>query len=300
MMRAWARLLVVAGVMLHAVAGPWVRPAPIPTRPRIGARIVSWNLRNFPEPGEDFDRIRTTVDRLDADVWVLQEVRDPGRLRAIWPHARIDVSDGGGRGGQHLAIVVVPGRAVPIGEVHEWSGLTAGGRVRPALASTLMTREGPLDLAVVHLKSRREGAALRRRQWSQLADALGPDAGRPRLVVGDFNVAGGPASSAADEHADLDAAMADLGLRRLLDVGQCTSYWEGVRRDHWWVGSGLDAAYLSTDGPIATAWIGGTCARHRCDPIHNPPSHPDLDLTDVSDHCPVVIDLIRGPTPRRN
>ncbi len=292
-MNAWlARLSVVAIVVLHAVTGPWVRAPAIPTRPHDGARIVSWNLRNFPEPDEDLDHIRATVDQLDADIWVLQEIVDPSVLRRVWPDATIHVSDGGGRGGQHLAIVLPRGRALALGPAREWSQLTAGGRVRPALALGVLTRAGPLQLVDVHLKSGRDGADLRREQWSHLRAAIAEDTtAGPWLVAGDFNLAGSRTADSVDEHARLATTLDEIDLRPLVDVGQCTSYWEGVRRDHWWVGSGLDAAYLSRAWPHASAWIGGACARHQCDPIHNAPSHPDPDLSFVSDHCPLVIDL---------
>ena len=168
-----------------------------------------------------------------------------------------------------------------------------------------MRRDGdqstPYGLAILdmHMPGR-DGADLRRRQWSRLRAAIATETRRaPRLVVGDFNVAGSRSADSADERARLDTVMGEIGLRALVDVGQCTSYWEGVRRDHWWVGSGLDGAYLSGTWSSARieakTWIGGACDRHQCDPIHNTPTHPDPDLAFVSDHCPVVIDLVAIP-----
>jgi hypothetical protein len=40
--------------------------------------------------------------------------------------------------------------------------------------------------------------------------------------------------------------------------------------------------------------VGTQCRRFACAPIRSTEAYPDPDLETVSDHCPVVLDLIRA------
>jgi endonuclease/exonuclease/phosphatase family metal-dependent hydrolase len=292
------RAAVLAAVVL---SWSWLRttvyPADIPVPDARGdVRVVSWNLRNFPEETQDVDRLADTLQRLDADVWVLQEVHDVEALSRLLPAYAWRASEGGGRRGQRLVIAWRPDRVRALGPLQEFEALSLGGRVRPAIALPLQSATGPLTVVGVHLKSGAHGWADRMVQWDILAGVLAERVALgPLLVVGDFNLAGGrPTPTAADEHAAVSERLRSLDLVPLLDVGQCTAYWEGVRRDHWWIASALDAAYFTATVPHTRAWVGGPCARLHCDPVHTSPSYPDRDLGLVSDHCPVVIDLGRS------
>jgi endonuclease/exonuclease/phosphatase family metal-dependent hydrolase len=256
---------------------------------------VSFNLRNFPHETRDRDRLARVLDTLDADVFVFQEVHAPDELSALLPDHVVVASHGGGRHGQRLAIAYDPRTIVAAGPPREVDDLSLGGRVRPGFVLPLGTALGPITAVAVHLKAGRPGWPRRHEQWTHLQRLLARTVadGEVVIVAGDFNVVGGRDPEDPDEALErerLVARLAVVGLRPALDVGQCTAYWEGVRRDDWWVPSQLDHAFVSALVPTS-AWVGGHCARHDCDPVHSSRPHPDRDLGLISDHCPVVIDL---------
>lgn len=303
-------MLVGLGVLAHAgLREPWMRcsagAAPVATE--AGLRVVVWNLRNFPGD-HDLPHLRDRLDELRPQVLALQEVLDPSALAALRPGFRWQASTLGGRNGQHLVIGWDPA-AVELLDVREHAELTMGGRVRPALSGYVRPREGGPDfhLVVVHLKATRSGHAVRQQQWPHLAQAVlgrtpaAPDR-RPAgpldddaLVVGDWNVAGGPDQDSAQELTALTLALAPAGLSIWESVGGCTAYWDGPRRDAWWVPSRLDLVWSRDLAEVPPAqrraWSGAHCARHACAPFSASEHHPDPDLHGISDHCPIVIDL---------
>lgn len=288
-------LALVALVLAHHVWGPiWATPARARPHDPVGLRIASWNLRNFPSPEQDLERLGTMLQDLRADILVLQEIHDPAALRALLPGREIVTSEGGGSHGQHLAIAWDPDRVTLASAPVENAAITLGGRVRPSLRVALHTERGPLHVVGVHLKAGADGAPLRRLQWiSLLADLAGIAPSEPVVVLGDWNTAGGRVTGPAEELTALQTVLAGAGLVRVPGVGQCTAYWEGVRRDGWWEPSALDHVFVSRGTKIAgLAWAGGACARHSCDPVHSTRGHPDPDLGLGTDHCPVVIDLL--------
>ncbi|MCA9694938.1 MAG: hypothetical protein KC636_35495, partial [Myxococcales bacterium] len=88
----------------------------------------------------------------------------------------------------------------------------------------------------------------------------------------------------------LTSVMAERGLVRAEDSG-CTAYWDGSRRDAYKVASRLDLIWHAgfTGAPRAVALA--HCARHRCQPLRSTEAYPEPDFADLSDHCPVVVDL---------
>lgn len=276
--------------------------APPPRSDRL--RVVSWNLRNFPGD-HDRARLREQLDALEPQVLAVQEILDPEELPTILPGFRWHASRLGGSHDQHIAIGWNPDEVqVLLPREHPEIGM--GGRVRPALSAYVRDRHGTtgFHLVVVHLKATRSGHPVRRQQWPLLRRIVASRArmGPPdddMVVVGDFNVAGSTGASAQAEMSALEDALAPVGLRPWESVGGCTAYWDGPRRDAWWVPSRLDLVWGRGFAALAPderkAWPGAHCGRHRCDPLHATPHHPDPDLHGVSDHCPVVIDL---PRPR--
>ncbi len=300
--RLRAPLLVALAVLAHAAfAGPLVRrcdPAAVPEPRDDHLRIVVWNLHNFPG-AHDLPRLRAQLDALAPHVLALQEVLEPPAAFALRPDFHWHASRLGGRNGQHLLIGWDPTR-VDVGPPLEHEALTMDGSVRPALSAYLHAVAGgpDLHLVVVHLKATRHGLDIRREQWPRLTQALARQRSTAphdddALVVGDFNVAGGPDLSTAQELEALALALAPVGLAPWSTEGGCTAYWEGRRRDAWLEPSRLDlvwgAGLLEVDD--RRTWPGTHCARHRCEPFAASEHHPDPDLHGISDHCPVVIDL---------
>lgn len=299
-----APLLVAAGVLAHAgLRQPLSRcdPSTVPAARDEGLRVVVWNLRNFPGD-HDLPRIRARLEQLDPQVLALQEVLDPAALVELRPGFRWQASAFGGRNGQRLVIGWDP-EAVALTDVREHDELTMGGRVRPAFSGYVRAHgSGPdFHLVLVHLKATRNGHDVRRQQWPRLADVVrsrveqGGSADDDVIVVGDFNVAGGPGCSSAAELERLATALAPADLRLWETVGDCTAYWDGRRRDAWWEPSRLDLVWSRGLAEVPEsgrrAWPGAHCAQHACEPFSASEHHPEPDMHGISDHCPIVIDL---------
>lgn len=307
MPRWWAPALVAALVLLYALLGERLREGlELPGRgdaPARGAglRVATWNLRNFPEPGQDQARLRERLHGLGADLLAVQEIHDPDALQALLPGWALHLSEQGGRGHQRLGIALDPRTLELVEPVREHPELAMGGRVRPGLSAYLRARGGGPDfhVLVVHLKARPDGYPLRTRQWSRLAEIAGDLLRRdPDLIVlGDFNATGARDGSPEAELAALAAVLGPLGLRRLAPDTPCSAYWDGARRDAWYEPSLLDLVWVAAlaEGLHPETGVRPLhhCARHRCQPFRSTPAHPEPDLVDLSDHCPVILDL--GP-----
>jgi len=298
-------VLVVMLVGIHALlhhAGCLHAGVPAPRSDRL--RVVSWNLRNF--PGEhDRARMVEQLDRLDPHVLALQEIRDPAALRSLRPPRwRWIASEHGGSHGPQRLVVGWDPTEVEVLDPMEHPSLSMGGRVRPALSVYVRPANGPdFHLFVVHFKATRQGHEVRREQWSLLEKevtsrrAEGPVLENDVIVVGDFNVAGGPQTSSSEERALLEASLDRAGLTPWEIVSGCTAYWDGSRRDTWWEPSRLDLVWSAgmdeVPGDARRAWPGTHCALHRCATFSASEDHPEPDYHGISDHCPVVIDLPR-------
>jgi endonuclease/exonuclease/phosphatase family metal-dependent hydrolase len=281
-------------------------PSAVPAPRDDRLRIVDWNLHNFPGD-HDLPRLRDQLDRLAPHVLALQEILDPAALVELRPGFRWHASAFGGRHGQHLAIGWDPA-VVHVDAFVEHDTLTMDGKVRPALSAYVRSlatspSSGPdFHLVVVHLKATRDGHDIRREQWPRLVQALAAHrAAAPvdddLLVVGDFNVAGGPTVSTDEELDALALALAPAGLEPWDTVGGCTAYWDGRRRDAWLEPSRLDLVWSAGLREVAPGdrrtWPGTHCERHHCRSFSATEHHPDPDAHRISDHCPVVIDLPR-------
>lgn len=302
-----ALALVAVAVIVHRVWGDHLRrwsggSAAIPTRAAGDLRVATWNVHNLPAPEQDLDRLRTHLMELDADVAVLQEVVDASALSRILEGWEVHTSRFGGRGDQHVAIAFDPDRVEKLSGPLEHDEVSLDGRVRPALSVHLRHRGGGPDFWVVgvHLKAFPEGIDLRRTQWGALAGIVSElrRSDADVLVLGDFNVTGATGGRPAEERAELDAALAGPGLRRVRNSVGCTAYWDGSRRDGWKEASLLDLIYAAGfDESLSAgvrAYAAGLCARHDCAPFRSTRAYPEPDFARVSDHCPVVIDLAPG------
>jgi endonuclease/exonuclease/phosphatase family metal-dependent hydrolase len=301
-----APALVALAVLAHATLYDPIAvrcdPSAVPSPRADHLRIVCWNLHNFPG-AHDLPRLRARLDELSPQVLALQEILDPSAVASLRPGFRWHASATGGRNGQHLMIGWDPA-AVTVDAVLEHDALTMDGMVRPALSAYVRSHHEPgpdLHLVVVHLKATRDGHDVRRAQWPRLVQAIAARIATMApvdddvLVMGDFNVAGGPRLSAAEELEALALALAPAGLSAWETVGGCTAYWDGRRRDAWLEPSRLDlvwgAGLFEIPAAARRTWPGTHCERHRCRPFAGSEHHPDPDAHGISDHCPIVIDL---------
>ncbi|MEZ4385267.1 MAG: endonuclease/exonuclease/phosphatase family protein [Nannocystaceae bacterium] len=301
-------LLVPLLLAAYALWGPAIRGAlglrgePTPPAKRDALRVVSWNLRNFPDEHQDLELLRSRLRSLDADVIAVQEVLRPAALEALMPEWELAISERGGQRDQRVGVLYDPRRVELLGEPVEHDALSLGGRVRPALSVYVRGRAGGPDfhLVVVHLKAMRDGYAQRQEQWPRLADLIaelqttGPGApDRDVILVGDFNTTGPPGGAPEDELRALAEVLGAVGMRRLDNASGCSAYWDGPRRDAWQEPSLLDLVWISdlSEAAGGDARAYGHCARHRCAAFRSTDAYPDLDFERVSDHCPVLVDL---------
>lgn len=308
--RGWVGpIVVIALVIAWALAGerlrPWLRLPGDGTAPGKLAgrlRVATWNLRNFPDHGQDRARLQERLHELGADVIAVQEVHDAAALKQMMPGWELVLSEAGGRGGQRLGFLYDPAALELIGAPREHRELAMGGAVRPGLSGYLRARDGGPDfhVMVVHLKARDEGYALRREQWRVLTEIvreIARDDG-DLIVLGDFNTTGPPRGAPADELALLDAHLGGVGLRRAANDAGCTVYWDGARRDAWHEPSQLDLVWVADlhEGGASQARVQPLlhCARHACAAFRSTATYPERDYADVSDHCPLIVDFERG------
>lgn len=269
-----------------------------PARVDASVRVVSWNLRRFgdPEHPTDLARLDEGLDKVDADLIALQEIMQEQGLAELRPQWQSRLSQGGGRGHQRLGFWWDPKRVRLVREPVELEELAMGGSVRPGLLATFESAEGiRFQALVVHLKAKAEGLDLRRQQWEKLARSAEAEAdpSLPLVVLGDFNATGGEEGSPRDEREALAARLSSVGLQSVPNPAGCSAYWQGPKRDAWLDASQLDFIWTRGFEPTQ-AWPGAHCGRHRCDAMRHTPAHPDPDYAGVSDHCPLVVDLLPG------
>ncbi len=304
----WTVAFVVLGVVVYrfgvvpllrkAGAPGLARPLEVPDK-GAGVRVVSWNLHNFVKKRATAE-LAAALTALDADILVLQEIRNPTALKALVPGKTVLSTEKGGRGGQRLAVVLDPDRVEVLDGPHELESLTMGGPVRPGFRLKVRAiPKGPdFHVLAVHLKARPEGQELRRKQWPRLREEVKratADGETDILVLGDFNTTGDGPADAGTEVRALTAALDPSDLRHLPLEPECTAYWDGKQRDAWKEPAILDHVFVGdlaeSLGQDATARPIAHCAQHGCDNLRSTDAYPNRTYA-LSDHCPVIVDLV--------
>ena len=322
---AVAAVVLRSGLRCAGFAGPEVTAEELPPPcPPDRLRIATWNLRNFPfdersdDPAVGFLRqtnicdLETALAGLDAGILGLSEIRDARRFPPLLRRAgrerayQLVQSRHGGRHGQRLAIAWDDRMLEASGPPVELRELVLDDGLRPGLALRLRSRRDPhLELTVVqvHLRSTPGGYGTRMDQHRALVGWLSRELAEGRsdriVLMGDFNTTGSRGGSVERELAVVDRLYAPIGLRRLANASGCTEYWEGTGEpdglqlpsllDHVWL-RGLDGS-----SAVASSWL--HCQRHACEPFVSRAGQEDGTFWDVSDHCPVLVDLPWPPAP---
>jgi endonuclease/exonuclease/phosphatase family metal-dependent hydrolase len=141
-----------------------------------------------------------------------------------------------------------------------------------------LSRGDTLRVFVVHLKSGGGAHDIRREQLRRLLPALREAAGSDDelVVLGDFNATG-------EADRTLLASIAEqLGLHWASESLPCTAYW---KRDDGCRASALDHVLTRARPLHVTAR--GPCEIEGCSPGQRCPAFH----REVSDHCPVTVDL---------
>ena len=290
---------------------------PVPAVAEGHFRVATWNIRFFPEPSTDVERTGQILADLDADLVAVQEIADPATLAAMLERVNADLArrtlesgvtpprryrfvlaDSGGHGGQYVGYVYDE-NAVRLTDIQTLTRLQMTPDLRPGLFARAKSERGGLDfqIIVMHTDSGTKDRDYQNRlRW---LDSLGVELGgrldedADVLVLGDLNTMGRlaegglPRVRAEQEIANLDDRVRDMGLRRLSNAPACTEYYRGR-------GSLLDHILVTTamaEAPSdAVARVFGYCAAVDCQPVDQ--DRMPYDYAHVSDHCPVVIDLI--------
>jgi hypothetical protein len=305
--------------------GPGIDAAelPPPVRSEGALRVASWNLRRFPideqaddaatggvfEPRTNICDLEDVLAGLDADLMLLTEVCDTRRFPPILKRAlperdvAVRLSARGGAYGEHLGLAWDQGRLELVEGPLELDEVALDPSLRPALAARLRGRtQGSIDLdvIVVHLEEAPRAGPIRLEQmravvrWIAARDEARGQADTDLLLAGTVPAAEGTGPD-GDELARLDAVLGKAGLRRIDGALGCTRYRAfgssggtlvAERADHVWA-RGLPE--LDEAVPVA-AWL--HCARARCGDLTSGPGRRDASFWDVSDHCPLTLELI--------
>lgn len=140
-------------------------------------------VSNVHYSNHQFDRVQRLVTEEDPDVVGLVEVSDRWLsglkpLRERYPH-RFEIPDD-----SHVGLALYS--RLPISDAR---AIRVGDRSTPAIAATLATPGGAVEILLAHPASPVDAAAIRRRnaQIEALATHV-RDAGRPALLAGDLNL----------------------------------------------------------------------------------------------------------------
>lgn len=171
-----------AAVLALAPVLPWYldreADAPAAASPHLKVLVANVRFSN-----RHFDRIRRLVTEEDPDVVGLVEVnalwlKEMQLLRERYPH-HLEVPDE-----RYVGLALYS--RLPIADARE---IAVRGDAKTAIAATLITATGEIDLLLAHPASPLNGAAIRRRNAQVEALAWHVrDSGRPTLLAGDLNL----------------------------------------------------------------------------------------------------------------
>ncbi|HUH01417.1 MAG TPA: endonuclease/exonuclease/phosphatase family protein, partial [Kofleriaceae bacterium] len=189
---------VIAGVALWLV---WPRCGPDASEPLV---LGSFNIRFFPEPETDLERVAERIAELDADAFAVQEIIEPRAFEAVLARA----SELTGRDyavtlsryctrtyEMHLGVVYDRRRV----ELREARSLSTPARCRadhPSAHLAVLARgDRRVGFVAIHFKAGGDADNHHRRrgQWRQVIATqagLERDLGAPVVLAGDYNTTG--------------------------------------------------------------------------------------------------------------
>ncbi len=266
--------------------------------------LGTFNIRLFPDRDTEPSAVAERIAELDADVLMVQEIRDPEVFDAV-------LADASRRVGRDYVASLGPmcrTSELMLGVVHDRRRYTqVDQRTQaqldpearcscrdghpPALLSVLEAPDGQRRAAMsVHLQfgGRRWMHRARRDQWDHLVASIGrvrAEFAGPLAVAGDFNSTGyvdddrGERRWIEDMVQRAGMVLATAGLR-------CTAYWRPNRRTGDYVPSMLDHILLS-EPPRGQVEVLGMC--RTLGGARQPGDCDNPDFHRVSDHCPLRV-----------
>jgi endonuclease/exonuclease/phosphatase family metal-dependent hydrolase len=311
------------------VTSPWtsqeacesaVMSGKLAPRKRGAARVVAWNVRWFPDgvmptwgavkKPTNIDWLACSVAWLNADVVGLEEVLNHPDAKIAMDKlvARLNVLTGGDwhadvdpcpqPRAQHQGFLY-DSKKTTVTTPHrfdwrpgDWCDLS----VRPAWTGYVKTSSGlDFHLAQVHTKSGVDARSFGLRQETLarlpelVADTQKSVVDSDVIVAGDFNTMGsteaGASVTPAEEISQLEQEIAPSGFSRVPTDATCSEY-SGSRRnllDHF-----LTTGSMKEVSSTAKTMVSGYCNDLAFGPM---PATVPSAFTQISDHCPVVLDL---------
>ena len=269
--------------------------------------LGTFNIRLFPDQGTEPSAVARRIAELDADLFMVQEIRGTEAFDAV-------LAEASSQCGRDYAVTLGPMCStsdLQLGVVHDRKRYREiESRVQavldpearcscrdghpPAMLSVLEAGDGSRVAAMsVHLQygGRRWMHRARRDQWDHLVasiERVRAELGIPLAVAGDFNSTG---------YLENDRGERDLIERKVAEAKMhlatagvtCTAFWRPNRRTRDYVPSMLDHILLSEppDGPVrALGMADQTGGQGR------PASEPLEDFDIVSDHCPLRVEWL--------
>lgn len=245
-------------------------------------RVVTFNIETYPRSDRQERGAFGLLAALEPQIVAVQEIVEPERFA----HAARHLLGEGYRfvhtdTPQRLELgVLYDSTRFDLLRARTHEQTVIDGRGRPAFEVRLEPRDGgrPITLVVLHLKAGGEGHEERREQLRRLSPVVHALVATDDelVVLGDFNATG-------DRDRDLIAHFAHHhGLFWASEELACTAYWS---RDDGCRGSRLD--HVLTRWPPQDVTSRGPCETEGCEPGERCPAFH----SEVSDHCPVSVDL---------
>jgi len=268
--------------------------------------VGTFNIRLFPDRQTVPDVVAERLAELDADLVMVQEIRDPSAFDAVLATAsaecgrRYRVALGPMCRTSELQLgVVYDEAAFSVVETRVQADLDPTGRCScrdghpPAFLAVLQRPDGRRLAAIsVHLQfgARRWMYQARRVQWEYLIgsiDRLLGELSMPLVAAGDFNSTG-YTNDDLGERSFIERTVKEAGLTLATAGVSCTAYWQPNRRRRDYVPSMLDHVLVS-GAQVQQTEVLGMCAA-----LGGKVAPGDQDVPDyreVSDHCPVRVRL---------
>jgi endonuclease/exonuclease/phosphatase family metal-dependent hydrolase len=262
-------------------------------------RMATFNIENYPASDRQEVGAFAAIRDTHAPLVAVQEITDPVRFRRVlrrtlgtsWSTAFVALEDRS----LHAVGLAFDRRAVRLAWARTNRATVIYPGARPTLEARLYRRNSnnannanrtrhsnnpALRVFVVHLKAGGDSTDMRTR--TRQLDALAPSLAAARAdgddvyVLGDFNTTGDA------DRANLERISRSAGLTWASRDLPCTAYWD---RDDGCRGSALD--HVLTAHPPRDIFAADPCRREGCAVRDTCPTF----VHDVSDHCPVVVDL---------
>ncbi len=265
-------------------------------------RVGTFNIRAFGREAKDIDRLVAVVEEARSDVLALQEMQNPDSVRDLAARLSHDgrrfrfvLVDCASKSNMKVGFLFDESR-VALTRTKEYPELDPkGGQRCGDERSALAARFEPVgggrafQLLVVHLVPGGEPKQQekRRQQWRD-AHVIAADLAKETSVaiIGDVNSTGFLDDAGGERTFILDEAKR-AGLGVVTQDLKCTEYFQPKKQKQF-APSVLDHVVASPDfSSSRPAEVHGYCARLACAPSDTKPD----DFENVSDHCPVTIDM---------